>query len=64
MAEIPRHVQNRLNDWESLAFTAYDWFEQMGRLAVAIDVDENDATGAKLMGATSNIVSLAASKAK
>jgi len=33
-----------------MAFTAYDWFEKRGRVAVGIDVDEDDPAGAKLLG--------------
>ena len=40
-----------LNDWETLAFVAYEWYEKMGRLVVGIDQDETDPAGAKLLAA-------------
>ena len=49
MQDIPCYVENALNDWETLAFVAYDWYEKMGRLVVGIDQDEADRVGAKLM---------------
>ena len=49
MQDIPCYVGNALNDWETLAFVAYDWYEKMGRLVVGIDHDETDPEGAKLM---------------
>jgi hypothetical protein len=47
-AEIPAWVQNALENWNELAFTAFDWYVKHGRLAVGIDADENDLMGAKL----------------
>lgn len=49
MQDIPCYVENALNDWETLAFVAYDWYEKMGRLVVGIDQDEADPAAAKLM---------------
>jgi len=49
MRDIPYYVENVLNDWETLAFLAYDWYEKMGRLVVGIDQDDADPAGAKLI---------------
>jgi len=49
---LPEHVGIALENWEFLAFTAYDWFEKRGRVVIGIDRDENDANGAKLLGVT------------
>ncbi len=49
MRDIPYYVRNALNDWETLAFVAYDWYEKMGRILVGIDQDDADPAGAKLI---------------
>lgn len=33
----PEYVEMVLDQWEWLAFTAYEWFEKMGRLVVGIE---------------------------
>jgi len=48
--DLPKYVRHTLNDWEFLAFTAYDWFEKRGRLVIGIDRDEDNPNGAKLLG--------------
>jgi hypothetical protein len=49
-ADIPACVHNAIEKWDELAFTAFDWYEKHGRLAVGIEADENDLMGAKLYG--------------
>jgi hypothetical protein len=50
-SEIPAYVQNALDNWNELAFVAYDWYEQMGRLAIGIEEDEEYAGSARLLAA-------------
>jgi len=49
-ADVPAWVHNAIENWDELAFTAFDWYVKHGRLAVGIDADENDLMGAKLYG--------------
>ncbi len=51
MQDIPTCVENALNDWDALAFVAYDWYEKMGRLVVGIEQDETDPGRARLLAA-------------
>jgi hypothetical protein len=50
MRNIPQYIDNVLDEWETLAFLAYDWYEKAGRLVVGIEEDENNPSGAKMMG--------------
>jgi len=52
MINTPGYVQHALDDWEFMAFTAYDWYEKMGRVVIGIDADGNDPNGAKFLGVT------------
>ena len=50
-SEIPAYVQNALDNWNELAFVAYDWYEQMGRLVIGIEEDEEYPGSARLLAA-------------
>jgi hypothetical protein len=52
MKDIPFYVRNALENWETLAFVAYDWYEKHGRIVVAIEEDPDDPQGARLLGVT------------
>ena len=49
MNDIPTYVQNVLDNWETLAFVAYDGYEKAGRLVVGIERDEMNPAGARLL---------------
>ncbi len=46
---IPQYVQNVLDDWDGLAFHAYDCFEKSGRVVMALEEDENNPSQAKII---------------
>ena len=48
--EVPECVQYALENWETLAFTAYEWYLKHGRIAVMIEPDGDEQTGARLSG--------------
>ena len=48
MENLPPYVQRVLDDWYFLAFAAYDWFEQKGRLVIGIEPDPDVPVGARL----------------
>ena len=48
MNNVPIYVQDVLDDWEFLAFAAYDWFEQQGRIVIGIEPDPEGLSGARL----------------
>jgi hypothetical protein len=49
MNEIPTYVKNALDNWDNLAFAAYDWYEKLGRIAIGIEPDPNDLNVARLL---------------
>ncbi len=49
MNELPRYVQNALNQWDSISYFAYDCYEKVGRVAVGIEADPNNPAGARLL---------------
>lgn len=49
---LPDHVEIALENWEFLAFTAYDWFEKMGRLVVGIEEDDDNPGLPRLLAVT------------
>lgn len=48
-SDIPQYVQNVLDEWDSLAFHAFDWFEKSGRVVMAIEKDEDNPEGTKIL---------------
>jgi hypothetical protein len=51
MSALPEYVQMVLDRWEWLALTAYEWYEQYGRLVIGIEEDP-DADGPRLLAVT------------
>ena len=49
MQDIPSYVENVLDDWETLAFVAYEGYEKAGRVVVGIEEDETNPPGARLL---------------
>jgi len=49
---VPEIVEVALENWDFLAFTAYDWFEQYGRLAIGIQEDDENPGIPRLLAAT------------
>jgi len=49
---LPEHVGIALENWEPLAFTAYDWFEKMGRLVIGIEEDDDNPGLPRLLAVT------------
>jgi hypothetical protein len=43
MQEIPRYVDDVLREWETIAFTAYDGYERLGRGVVGISREGDSA---------------------
>jgi len=49
---VPECVEIALENWDFLAFTAYDWFEKMGRLAIGIEDDDENPGLPRLLAVT------------
>jgi len=49
---VPEYVEVALENWDFLAFTAYDWFEQYGRLVIGVDEDDENPGLPRLLAAT------------
>jgi len=49
---VPDCVEIALENWEFLAFTAYDWFEKMGRLVIGIEEDDDNSGLPRLLAVT------------
>jgi len=49
---VPECVDIALENWEFLAFTAYDWFEKIGRLVISIEEDNDNPGLPRLLAVT------------
>ncbi|TLS74787.1 hypothetical protein FE236_10845 [Mariprofundus erugo] len=50
--QLPECVEVMLKNWDFLAFTAYDWFEQLGPLVIGIEDDLDNPGLPRLLAVT------------
>jgi hypothetical protein len=48
-SDIPGYVQQALEEWEQLAFVAYDWYSRLGRHVIGVEKDPENPDGVRLL---------------
>ena len=49
MSDIPDYVRRTLEEWEQLAFVAYDWYGRLGRHVIGVEKDPANPDGVRLL---------------